>query len=79
MYESPLYLNANRVEAGLQRHYKELLGYEFGQVLWRVSGAGGDPIKMDAKYAEEKVVKVFVTYSLTLQRMIEEGEVVVNV
>ena len=40
LYESPLYLNANRVEAGLQRHYKEGLGYEFGQVLWRVSGAG---------------------------------------
>jgi hypothetical protein len=73
LYQSPLYLNANRVEAGLQRHFKEGLGYELGQVLWRVSGAGGNPIKLDANAGSEKVVKIFMTYNLTLQRVIEEG------
>ena len=35
LYGSPLYLNANRIEAGLQRHYTEGLGYRLGQALWR--------------------------------------------
>ena len=77
LYESLFYLNANKVEAGLQRHYKEGCGYELGHRLWRVSGVGDDLIKMDANAGSEKVV---VTYSLMLQQMIdrEDGEVLVN-
>ena len=79
VFHDLMYYNAARVEASLQRYFKEELGFTLGEHLWRVSGAGGSGLyqKWDSnkeKYGT-KVIKVFVVYSEKAKELIASGAV----
>ena len=83
LFRDFLYFNAARVEAGLQREYKEVQKRKLGtQRLWRVSGAGGFGLykKWDADETKhgKKVIKVFRTWSTKVPGMIASGEIKVQ-
>ena len=79
VYRDWFYFNSARVEAELQRSFKEWGGMELGEHLWRVSGAGGFGLykKWDADKTKfgTRVVKVFIAYCKNLPAMIASGEV----
>ena len=83
LFSDFLYFNAARVEAGLQREYKEGQKRELGtQRLWRVSGAGGFGLykKWDADETQHvnKVINVFRAWSTKVPGVIASGEIKVQ-
>ena len=70
VYENRLHLNASRIEDKLQGRYQALpLGCPR---LWRFRGKG-------AKYSEEeRVHKVFITYSFKVQKAVKEGKLIIQ-
>ena len=82
--EFGLYFNACRVETAVQKAYKQDQKKAFGsKILWTVSGAGGTTKykEWDVKNADAgqpRVVKLFVTYSVTALAKIARGAYIVN-
>ena len=77
------YFHASQVEAGIQKHFthQEKIGYprmHKGGQLWKVCGAGGTGMykKWDADIKDPKTVKVFVTYSDAVPRLLASGSII---